>query len=130
MLAMGSAGAAPSDEIRATAVRFVAAQNAHDLTRVNGLLTDSPDFLWINSGTVIRTRDDALRHFGELFQADWRVDPDWSTFHVVMLDVSTAELFLHVSITRGGSSQSTAMNQILVKTPIGWRVMAVITGKA
>src|SRR5436309_3389130 len=93
MLAMGPVRAAPKDEIRATFRTFVAAQNAHDFKAVGELLSDSTDFLWIDRGHVVRGRDGALKRFGELFQSTWRIDPDWPTFQIVMLDVSTAEVF-------------------------------------
>ena len=129
IMAMGSVRAASTDEIRATFRKFVAAQNAHDLKRLDGLLNDSPNFLWIDSDSVLRTRDGALRRMGELFRRSWRVDPDWSTFQIVMLDVSTAEVFVSVSITDGALARSTWMNQVLVKTSRGWRVLTVLTVK-
>jgi hypothetical protein len=130
MLAMGPVGAEPKDEIRAAFGKLVAAQNAHDLNAVGELLSDSPDFLWIDRGRVVRRHDMALKRFGELFQSTWRVEPDWRTFHVVMLDVSTAELFVSVSITSGALARSTTMNQIVVNTAHGWRVSTILTDDA
>jgi ketosteroid isomerase-like protein len=127
MLAMGPVRAEPKDEIRATFGKFVAAQNAHDLKAVGELLSDSPDFLWIDRGRVVRRHDRALKRFEELFQSTWRVEPDWPTFHVVMLNVSTAELFVRVSITSGAPARSTSMNQIVVNTAHGWRVLTILT---
>ena len=83
-------------------------------------------FLWIAPGQVVRGRDAALVRLGELFQRTWRVDPDWSTFQVMMLDVSTAEIFVRVRITDGTSSRSARMNQILVHTPRAWRVSSIV----
>jgi len=42
-----AAWAGPEDEIRALFERFVAAQNAHDLSAVRDLLWDSARFLWV-----------------------------------------------------------------------------------
>ena len=86
MLAVSSASAAPRDEIRSTFGKFVAAQNAHNLKAVGDLLSDSPDFIWIAPGRIVRGRDAAIQRFGELFQGAWRVDPDWSTFHIRRTD--------------------------------------------
>jgi len=130
VLAMSPVCAAPQDEIRATFRKFVAAQNAHDVKAVGELLSDSPDFLWIDPAHVVRTRDGALKRFGELFQGIWRVDPEWPTFQVVMLDVSTAEVFVRVSITSGPLARSTRMNQILVNTARGWRVWTILADSA
>ena len=128
MLAMNPVCAAPRDEIRGAFSKFVAAQNAHNLKAVGELLSDSPNFLWIAPGRIVRGRDVALERFGELFQSTWRVDPDWSTFQIMMLDVSTAEIFVRVSTTIGASAQSARMNQILINTARGWRVFSILPG--
>ncbi len=128
LLATNPVAGAPRDEIRSVFTRFVAAQNAHDLKAVGELISDSPDVLWITQGQVGRGRDAALRHFAELFHGTWRVDPDWSTFQVLMLNISTAELFVRVSTTDGGAAQSTQLDQILVKTKRGWRVLSIVNG--
>jgi hypothetical protein len=126
MLAMNPVCAAPKDEIRGAFSKFIAAQNAHNLKAVGELLSDSPNFLWIAPGRIVRGRDAALDRFGELFQSTWRVDPDWSTFQIMMLDVSTAEIFVRVAITDDAIGQSTRMNQILVNTARGWRVLSIL----
>jgi hypothetical protein len=128
MLAMSNVCATPRDNVREAFSKFISAQNAHDLKVVDESLFVSPDFLWIAPGQVVRGRDAALIRFGELFQGAWRVDPDWSTFQVVMLDVSTAEVFVRVKITTGASPQSARLNQILVNTPRGWRVLTIVVG--
>jgi ketosteroid isomerase-like protein len=125
-LAAGAVHAAPKDEIRGAFSKFVAAQNARDAKVVGNFLDDSPEFLWIAPGYVVRGRDAALARFRELFQGAWRIDPDWPTFRIVMLDVSTAEIFVHVSWTGSGTPRATRMNQILVNTAHGWRVLAII----
>jgi ketosteroid isomerase-like protein len=128
MLAMGPLRAAPKDEIRGAFSKFITAQNAHDLKAVGGLLSDSPEFLWIAPGHIVRGRDAALDRFRELFQSTWHVDPDWSTLQVMMLDVSTAEIFVRVSTTGGARVQSSRMNQIMVNTAHGWRVLSILPG--
>ena len=130
MLATSPVDAAPEDEIRSTFSKFVDAQNAHNLKAVGELLSDSSNFLWIAPGRIVRGRDAAIHRFGELFQSTWRVDPDWSTFQIVMLDVSTAEIFVRVSTTIGGPAQSAQMNHILVNTARGWQVLSILPGNA
>ncbi len=44
----------------------------------------------------------------------------------MMLDVSTAEIFVRVRITDGTSSRSARMNQILVHTAHAWRVSSLV----
>ena len=128
LLAMNPACATPRDQIRKAFGKFITAQNAHDLKVVDEFLLVSPDFLWIAPGQIVWGRDSALIRFGELFQGKWRVDPDWSTFQVIMLDVSTAEVFVRVKITNRAPPQTTLMNQILVNTPRGWRVSSIVVG--
>jgi ketosteroid isomerase-like protein len=125
-LAVGAVHAAPRDEIQGAFSKFVAAQNAHDAKAVGNFLDGSPEFLWIASGNVVRGRDAALARFRELFKGGWRIDPDWPTLQIVMLDVSTAEIFVDVSSTRGGTPHATRMNQILVNTAHGWRVFTIV----
>ncbi len=128
LLGASPAGGAPRDEIRSVFAQFVAAQNAHDLKAVGNLISDSPDVLWITQGQVERGRDAALRHFANLFHGTWRVDPDWSTFQVMMLNISTAELFVRVSTADGAAAQSTQLDQIMVKTKRGWLMLSMFTG--
>ena len=133
LLATSPASATPKGEIRGVFSKFVAAQNAHDLKALGELLSDSPNFLWITRGNVVRGRDAALKRYAELFEGTWRLDPDWSTLEIMMLDVSTAQIFVRVVITTGALGQPalsgpTLMNQILVKTSSGWRVLGILPG--
>ncbi len=127
-MATSPAGGASRDEIRSVFTRFVAAQNAHDLKAVGELISDSPDVLWITQGHVERGRNAVLYHFANLFHGTWSVDPDWSTFQVLMLNIATAELFVRVSATDGGAAKSTQLDQVLIKTKRGWRVLSIING--
>ena len=133
LLATSPAFATPKGEIKATFSKFVAAQNAHDLKAMGELLSDSPNFLWITGGNVVRGRDAALMRYARLFEGTWRLDPDWSTLEIMMLDVSTAQIFVRMVITSGARGQpapsgSTRMNQILVKTSGGWHVLGILPG--
>jgi len=125
-LAAGVACAAPRNDIRGAFSKFVVAQNAHDIRAVGDLLDDSPDFLWIAPGHVVRGRAAAVDRFRELFQRAWRVYPAWPTFQIVMLNVSTAEVIVRVSEAGGGAPRAARMSQILVNTPHGWRVLTII----
>ena len=130
MAATGQLRAAPKDEIRSTFTRFVNAQNAHDLKGIEGLLADTPDFLWIAPGHVVRKRDAALERFRELFKGTWRVDPDWTTFQVLGLDVSTMEVFVRVRTSEGAPPRDAQMNVIVVNTARGWRVQNIFVSGA
>jgi hypothetical protein len=63
----GAANASPEDDVRRTFDQFIAAQNAHDLAAVGGLLLDSPSFLWITRGMPIWGHGAALQRFESLY---------------------------------------------------------------
>ncbi len=121
--------ASPEVEIKAAFGAFIAAQNTHDLKAVGELLSDSPDFIWIDPGSVVRTRDKALKRFDALFGAKWRIDPAWLTLQVVMLDAWTAEVIVYATINNGPATQLTRINQIMVNTPAGWRVLTILADR-
>jgi ketosteroid isomerase-like protein len=125
------AAAAPPEEVRQTFARFVAAQNAHDVGAVEGLLVDSPDFLWITRGTPIWGRAAALKRFKALYEGTWHLAPEASALKVVMLGDTAAQLFVPISFSIGAPGQAPQttrflMNQVLVKTPAGWKVSAIL----
>ena len=123
--------AASPDEVRQTFERFVAAQNAHDLKAVEGLLVDSTDFLWITRGAPIWGREAALKRFKALYEGTWKLAPEAGGLKVVMLGESTAQLFAPISFSIGAPGQPPQttrflMNQVLVKTPGGWKVASIL----
>jgi ketosteroid isomerase-like protein len=129
LLAVTPVRAEPEDDIRAAFGSFVDALNAHDVNAVDQLLVDSWQFLWIDPERVIRTRDDALKRFRELFKSGWRLEPHWTTWHVVMLDVSTAEIMLFVSVGGDASARLMRLSQVMVNTAHGWRVSTIVTDR-
>ena len=127
----GTAFAGVNDEVRATFDRFVAAQNAHDVSAVRDLLLDSPDFLWITRGAPIWGRDAALMRFEALYQGTWKLSPDTSNLKVVAFNSKTAQLFVPIIYSIGPAGQPAPdapfiMNQTLVKTGKGWRIANII----
>jgi uncharacterized protein (TIGR02246 family) len=126
-----TASAAQGDEIRAVVERFVAAQNAHDLSAVGALLWDSPDFLWITRGTPIWGRDPALKRFEALYHGTWRLEPAMADLRIVSLGEQTAAIYMPIVFTIGAPGQAAQqtrflMNQVLVKTPQGWKVSSIL----
>ena len=127
----GTAFAGVTDEVRATFDRFVAAQNAHDVSAVRDLLLDSPDFLWVTRGAPIWGRDAALVRFEALYQGTWKLSPDTSNLKVVALNNTTAQLFVPIIYNIGPAGQPAPdapflMNQTLVKTGAGWRIANIL----
>jgi len=125
------ATAAPEDEIRATFDRFVAAQNAHDIKAVETLLWAAPSFLWITRGTPIWGQEAALKRFAALYEGTWRLDPDPSGVKITMIGEGAAQIYAPILFTispAGQPPQQTRflMNQVLVRTPGGWRVSSIL----
>ena len=130
-LMIKAAVAAPEDEVRATFDRFVTAQNAHDVKAVELLLLGSPDFLWITRGMPVWGPDAALKRFAELYEGTWKLDPELANLKVVMIGDNVAQIYVPIIFTIGAPGQPPQptrflMNQILVKTPSGWRVSSIL----
>lgn len=123
--------AAPEDEVRAQFERFVVAQNAHDIKAVGELLLDSPNFLWITRGTPIWGREAALKRFEALYQGTWMLDPRKEELKVIMLRDDVAQLYVPIMFTIGAQNQPAQpsrflMNQLIVKTPSGWKTATIL----
>jgi ketosteroid isomerase-like protein len=131
MICAGSVQAGPEDEVKAQFSKFVAAQNAHDLKALGDMLLDSPQFLWITRGAPIWGREAALKRFEALYQGTWFLDPKTDELKVFELQPGVAQLYVPITfmIAPAGQTAQPArflMNQILVKTPEGWKVSSVL----
>ena len=131
MFSVGTAFAAPEDDVKGTFDRFVVAQNAHDVAAVRDLLLDSPAFLWVTRGAPIWGRDAAMKRFETLYQGTWKLSPDTSGLKVVMLSDTTAQLFVPIMFNIGPPGQPAPdtpflMNQTLVKSVAGWRIANIL----
>jgi hypothetical protein len=123
--------ASTQDEVRQTFDRFVAAQNAHDIKAVEGLLLDSDDFLWITRGTAIWGREAALKRFKALYEGTWQLAPEAGALKVVMLGERNAQVFAPIAFRIGAPGQAPQstrflMNLVLVQAPAGWKVSAIL----
>jgi len=130
-LAIGNAFAGVDDDVKATFDRFVAAQNAHDVSAVRDVLLDSPNFLWVTRGVPIWGRDAALKRFETLYQGTWKLSPDTANLKVVLVTDTTAQLFVPITFNIGPPGQPAPdapflMNQTLVKTAAGWRIASIL----
>lgn len=126
-----TAQAAADDEIKVAFERFVAAQNAHDPVAVRALLADSPNFLWITRGNVIWGRDAAIKRFEANYAGTWKLAPKSSDLKVMLLNEGAAQLFVPILFTTGPAGQPAQdswsfINQTLVKTAEGWKVMSIL----
>ncbi|HWX30312.1 MAG TPA: nuclear transport factor 2 family protein [Steroidobacteraceae bacterium] len=136
MLAAASFAPAPAargseDEVRAIFEQFVTAQNAHDVKEVETLLSPSPDFLWITRGTPVWGREAALQRFAALYQGTWHLDPETAGLRIVMLSEGAAQIYVPITFAIGAAGQPAQqtkflMNQVMVRTPVGWRVSSIL----
>jgi ketosteroid isomerase-like protein len=130
-LMIKAAVAAPEDEVRATFDRFVATQNAHDVKAVESLLLASPDFLWITRGMPVWGPEAAIKRFTVLYEGTWKLDPEFANLKVIMIGDSVAQIYVPMIFTIGAPGQPPQptrflMNQLLVKTPSGWKVSSIL----
>jgi ketosteroid isomerase-like protein len=131
MICAGSVQAGTEDEVKAQFSKFVAAQNAHDLKAVSDTLLDSPQFLWITRGVPIWGRGAALKRFEALYQGTWSLDPKTDELKVFEVQPGVAQVYVPITfmIAPAGQTAQPArflMNQILVKTPEGWKVSRIL----
>ena len=121
----------PEDDARAAFERFVAAQNSHDLKALEALLLGSADFLWITRGTAVWGREAAIKRFAALYEGTWRLEPEPANLKILNLGNGVTQIYVPVLFTIGAPGQSPQqprflMNQILVNTPSGWKVAAIL----
>jgi hypothetical protein len=118
-------------DLRATFGHFVAAQNAHDVSAVGALLSDSPSFLWVTRGAAIWGREAALARFAENYKGTWRLAPDTTGFRVVFATRDAAQLHVPVVFTigpPGGPATETTflLHQTLVREGGAWKVASIL----
>jgi uncharacterized protein (TIGR02246 family) len=125
------AEAGPEDDVRHVVERFVAAQNAHDLSAVGELLWDSTQFLWITRGTAIWGRQAALERFEALYRGTWRLEPAMADLRVTLLGEKAAGIYVPILFTIGPPGQEAQrtrflMNMVLQRTSDGWKVASIL----
>jgi ketosteroid isomerase-like protein len=131
-LAVAARAVATSEsEVLAAFDHFVAAQNAHDLPAVRGLLLDDPGFLWITRGSQVWGREAALARFQNLYEGTWSLDVDRASTKVVMRGNSVAQLVSNVKYTIGAPAQPAIVTpfilaQVWVHTSAGWKLGSLL----
>ena len=111
--------------------QFIKAQNQHDLTALNNLLVDSPDFIWITKGQTIWGKEAALKKFENLYKGTWNLEPDKSNFKIIILDKKTRHMYVPITFTIGELGQEPKqikflMNMIIVNKSGKWKVSAIL----
>ena len=123
--------ASPEQEVGAGFARFVAAQNAHDLSAVRELLLPDPTFVWVTRGKVIWGAEAALERFQGLYAGTWSLSPRSDSLRVVMHGEAVAQLVCSVTFTIGPPGQPAVdtpfiLTQTWIKTSSGWKVGSLL----
>jgi hypothetical protein len=130
-VALKAAAAEPTEnEVRAAFERFVQVQNAHDAKALDGLLADSPQFLWTTRGAAVWGKEAAMQRFAKNFEGTWKLEPELAALRVVSLGNGVAQLHVPVVFTTGAPGQPPQaarmfLNQVWVKPEGAWRVMSI-----
>lgn len=128
----GHASAAPDEaEARAFFAKFVAAQNAHDVSAVKAMLWDSPTMLWYGRGVETRGRDAVADRFREYYQGTWHLEPDMSQFHATVISDDVMQILVPIVFTRGLPGQPSQDNKFLISQTFvhdanGWHVASIL----
>jgi hypothetical protein len=128
----GQASAAADEaEARAFFTKFVAAQNAHDVSGVKAMLWNSPGMLWYGRGVETRGREAVADRFGEYYQGTWHLEPDMSQFHVTVVSNDVMQILVPIVFTRGLPGQPSQDNKFLISQTYvhdaeGWHVASIM----
>jgi hypothetical protein len=127
----GRASATDETEARAFFTKFVAAQNAHDVSGVKSMLWDSPGMLWFGRNVETRGREAVAERFGEYYQGTWHLEPDMSQFHVAVISNDVMQILVPIVFTRGLPGQPAQDNTFLISQTFvhdaeGWHVASIM----
>jgi hypothetical protein len=119
-------------EARALFTKFVAAQNAHSVSRVKAMLWNSPSTLLLARGAEIRGPGAIADRFKEYYEGTWHVEPDMSLFHVTLISKDVMQFLVPVVFTRGLPNQPLQDNKFLVTQTLvhdanGWHIASIIS---
>ena len=124
--------AAPSAaDARSFFLKFVAAQNAHDVAAVEALLWDSPEMLWFTRGVEVRGVQSIGATLEEYYSGTWHLQPDMAHFRSTAISSDVIQLLVPITFTRGlpgkpSQDNTFLISQTLVHGPHGWCVAAIM----
>jgi hypothetical protein len=120
----------PDAALRKAYKDLIDAENRHDLPAVERLVWNSPNTLFVAKAPVgwkgYWGKDDVMQHFHDLYQTNFRIDPDYANEKIVHLTPDVAETYVPVSITAvyGGFSKPAPFIMVLlwVNSDTGWKM--------
>jgi hypothetical protein len=109
---------------------LIDAENKHDLSTVGKLVWNSQDVLFVAKAPIgwkgYWGKSDVMQHFHDLYQTNFRIDPDYASEKVVYLTSDVAETYVPVDITAayGGFPKPAPFIMVLlwIKSPDGWKM--------
>jgi hypothetical protein len=128
----GRASAQPNEaEARALFTRFVAAQNARDVSEVKSMLWNSPQMLFFSRGIETRGVEAAADRFKEYYQGTWHLEPDMSKFRITMISNNVVQILVPIAFTRGlpgaqPQSDTFLISQTFVRDAQGWQIASIL----
>ena len=118
-------------EARALFTRFVAAQNAHDVSEVKSMLWKSPQMLFFSRGVETRGADAVAERFTEYYKGTWHLEPDMSKFRITTISNDVAQILVPIVFTRGlpgaqPQSDTFLISQTFVRDSQAWYVASIL----
>ncbi len=110
---------------------FVTSQNEHDLTTLDKLFFQSPDFLWINKGTEIWGNAETIEALEKLHKANLRLEPVSEKMKIILLTDQSAQIFVPVVYITKEAGRDVKRNYLLNLTVASknneWKIYSVVT---
>lgn len=127
---------ADSRDVRALFLRQAAAESAHDLAGIDGVLAPQEKGQVDPVTFVARAyrfwgREEVMDHFRTTFAGTWKFEPDERSIRIVPLGTDVAHIFAPTRITIGAAGQpgkeyQFLVNEFAVRTPKGWKITTIV----
>jgi hypothetical protein len=130
-IALSGHVSADEGEARAFFAKFVAAQNAHNVSDVKAMLWNSADVLWFGRGVETRGPDAVADRFAEYYQGTWHLEPDMSQFRATAISNDVTQILVPIVFTRGlpgkpPQDNTFLISQTFVRDANGWYVASIL----
>jgi uncharacterized protein (TIGR02246 family) len=131
LLSAGAVLADPADEVRAAYRHFVEVQNAHDISSLTEILSDSPAALFVSGSTPIWGREALLKRFETLYRGTLHFDPNYDDVKVDTVAPGVARLVVPVVFLVAPPGQTAQpknflVTQVWVKANGAWRLTTIV----
>ena len=129
LLAAGNAFAQAQDEVRLLFDRYIQAENEHNLATVGQALQDSKDMLWVAPrGSPVWGRDAVMQELSRVYQGGWKLEPELPALKLTVYGDNVVRIVVPIRYTVGaaGKPERFLVQHTYVRTPLGWRIAAVV----